>query len=126
MGVKKRTIFHETIKSPEHYEEIVEKSLNGGPIAIIDAFLSWCGPCDPMIPNYASLFFSYDEPESRLSFWHFPEENMPEGLAAKLKLNVIPRFFIVANGSIKTIIEGAKYNELVDGINANIPEGPED
>ena len=99
-GKAKKMIFHESVKGPEHLEEIIAITENGGPIAIIDAHLSWCGPCEPMIPNYQTLWFSYDEPETRLSFWHLTEENMPEDLKEKLKLDVKPRFLIYANGKM--------------------------
>ena len=124
-GKAKKTIFHETIKGPEHFEEVMQRT-EGGPIAIIDCYLSWCGPSEPMVPNYQTLWYSYDEPETRLSFWQCPEENLPEDLKEKLKLTVTPRYLIYANGKKACEIDGAKYNELVDGINANIPEGPDD
>ena len=84
-GKAKKTIFHEVIKSPEHMEEVIART-EGGPIAIVDCHLAWCGPCEPMVPNYASLWFSYDEPETRLSFWHLPEEHIPE---EQLKARVV-------------------------------------
>ena len=124
-GKQKKTIFHETIKSPEQFQQVVEGTENG-PIAIIDCYLSWCGPCEPMVPNYQTLWFSYDEPEKRLSFWQCPEESLPEDLKSKMALSVIPRYLIFANGKQACEIKGAKYNDLVDGINANIPEGPDE
>ena len=125
-GKAKKVKFHDDIKSPEQFQEIIDKSENNGPIAVIDCHLSWCGPCAPMIPNYQTLWFSYDEPETRLSFWHCNEENIPEDLKAKVQLEVKPRFLIFAGGKMVANISGAKFNELADGINANIPEGPED
>ena len=125
-GKAKKTIFHETIKSPEHFQEVIDKSEAGGPIAIIDCYLAWCGPCEPMVPNYQTLWFTYDEPEKRLSFWQCPEECLPDDLKAKMALNVIPRYLIFANGKQVCDIKGAKYNELQAGIDQNIPEGPDD
>ena len=79
-----------------------------------------------MVPNYQTLWYSYDEPETRLSFWHCKEENLPEDLKEKYKLDVVPRFIIFANGKQVCEIKGAKYNDLMEGIDSNIPEGPED
>ena len=125
-GKAKKTIFHETIKSPEHFQEVIDRTEAGGPIAIIDCYLAWCGPCEPMVPNYQTLWFTYDEPEKRLSFWQCPEECLPDDLKAKMALNVIPRYLIYANGKQVCDIKGAKYNELQAGIDQNIPEGPDD
>ena len=125
MGGKKRTIFHETIKSEEHYNEIVEKS-QGGPIAVIDCHLDWCGPCYPMVPNYATLFFSYEDPDNRIGFWQYPESNMSEEMKERMALSIIPRFIVVQNGAQVAEIKGAQYVELVSAIDKYIPEGPED
>ena len=38
-GKEKKSTFHEVIKSPEHFEEIIEMSKENGPIAIIDVHL---------------------------------------------------------------------------------------
>ena len=125
-GKAKKTIFHETIKSPEQFEEVIAMTENGGPIAIIDCHLDWCGPCHPMTPNYQTLWFSYDEPATRLSFWQCVEENLTEELREKLKLDVMPKFIIFAGGKLVSEIHGAKYNDLMEAIDTNIPEGPED
>ena len=125
MGAKKRTVFHEVIKSPEHYEEIVEKS-NGGPIAVIDCHLDWCGPCAPMVPNYQALFFNYDDPENRITFYQYPESAMSDEMREQMALTIVPRFIIVAGGKQVVEIKGAHYVELVNEINKHIPEGPED
>ena len=42
----KRKVFHEVIKSPEHFKEVIDST---GPLVVIDAHLEWCGPCEPMI-----------------------------------------------------------------------------
>ena len=125
MGGKKRTVFHEVIKSEEHYNEIVEKS-NGGPIAVIDCHLDWCGPCAPMVPNYATLFYSYEDPDNRIGFFQYPESNMSEEMKEKMALSIIPRFIVIASGAQAADIKGAHYVDLVSAIDKNIPEGPED
>ena len=125
MGGKKRTVFHEVIKSEEHFNEIQEKSICG-PIAIIDCHLDWCGPCAPMVPNYAQLFFSYEDPDNRLNFFQYPESNMSDEMKERMNLSIIPRFIVLANGAQVSEISGAHYVELVSAIDKNIPEGPED
>ena len=67
MSKKKIEVLKE-IKSIEQYDEVLEKSKNG-PMAIIDVYLEWCGPCLPMVPNYTTLWFTYDDPENRISFY---------------------------------------------------------
>ena len=44
----------------------------------------------------------------------------------KIKLSVVPTFLIFANGELKCHIEGAKYTDVVKGIDDFIPEGPDD
>ena len=108
-GKAKKTIFHEKIQSPEQFMKIIEKSQGGGPIAIIDAHLAWCGPCEPMVANYQSMWYNYDEPEKRLGFWQCPEECFPEDMVPP-NLTLVPKFLVYGNGELKTTIDGAKYN----------------
>ena len=127
MGAKKRTSYHDVIKSQEQYEEIVSVSEPaGGRIAIIDCHLDWCGPCLPMIPNYQTLVNTYDDADNRFAFFQFPEANMSEEFKEKMALDVIPKFLVVANGTIAAEIKGVKYVELVDALNKFIPELAED
>ena len=81
----KKKIFHQTIKSVEQFEELTSNEAEG-PLVIIDAHLDWCGPCVCMETNYPAIWFSYDEPEQRLSFWQCCESNLPEDLKNKLQL----------------------------------------
>ena len=67
MSKKKIEVLKE-IKSIEQWEEVLEKSKHG-PMAIIDVYLERCGPCQPIVPNYTTLWFIYDDPESRISFY---------------------------------------------------------
>mmetsp|Transcript_17579 Transcript_17579/g.29678 ORF Transcript_17579/g.29678 Transcript_17579/m.29678 type:complete len:87 (-) Transcript_17579:243-503(-) len=84
MASKKKKIYHFPINSAEHFQEII--SNEEGPLVIIDAHLDWCGPCTPMEPNYPSIWFSYEEPEKRLSFWTCNEKFIPEEVLSKLEL----------------------------------------
>ena len=55
MGPKKRTKFHEDIESEDHWHKIVNE--DWPTLAVIDAHLDWCGPCQCMIGNYTSIWF---------------------------------------------------------------------
>ena len=79
-----------------------------------------------MVPNYQSLWYNYDEPEKRLSFWQASEEIIPDELKEKLQLSVVPTFLIYSNGELKCHIKGARYTDIVKGIDDFIPEGPDD
>ena len=78
----KKKIFHFPIESEKHWDEVTEwNSENpdkGGRLVIVDAHLDWCGPCEPMVPNYQSLWFEYENPEQRMSFWTCSEEFLPD------------------------------------------------
>ena len=81
-------------------------------MAVIDCHLDWCGPCIPMVPNYASLFFNFDDPENRLAFYQYPESAMSEEMKAEMKLDIKPRYIVISNGNIAATIEGNHYVEL--------------
>lgn len=57
----KKKIFHKTIESVKQFEDLTTNE-EPGPLVIIDAYLDWCGPCECMVPNYPSIWFSYDDP----------------------------------------------------------------
>ena len=67
MGAKKKTKFHETIASPEQFEQIGSEEEKR--MAIVDVHMDWCGPCVCMEANYGAIWFSLDEPQDRISFW---------------------------------------------------------
>ena len=67
MGPKKRTIFHDTIRDADHFNEVTAEDY--GKMAVIDCHLEWCGPCVAMEQNFPALFFLIDDPDSRISFW---------------------------------------------------------
>ena len=121
----KKKIFHKDIKSIEEFEEITNNT-EKGPLVIMDVYLSWCGPCACMVPNYPSIWFSYDDPESRLSFYQCSEEFVPEELLAELKLSIKPCFLIYHQGKQLEVIKGAKYVDLTNAIDKYVPEGPDD
>ena len=98
MGGKKRTVFHDTIKSPEMYEEIVAKSENDGPSAIIDVYSEDFGPCGCIVPSYQLLFNTYDAFVERGAFYQYSDVNMTPDMKEKLALDCIPRFLFIKNG----------------------------
>ena len=111
MGPKKRTKFHETINSVEEFNQIALNEENEK-MVVIDAHLEWCGPCISMVPNYNSIWFSIDEPESRISFWHASENVIPDEMKEELKLTNVPRFLIYNKGELRAEIKGARFVEL--------------
>ena len=120
----KKKKFHETIKDQEHFRKVV--SGENGLLTVIDCHLEWCGPCKVIEPNYQNIWFSIDNPESRLAFWQASEETIPEEYKSRVKLSVIPSFMIWAGGEIKKVVEGAKYVDLNQAVLENIPEGPDE
>ena len=70
-------------------------------MAIIDVHLDWCGPCVCMEPNYSAIWFSMDEPQTRISFWQIAESNLPEAWKEKLQVNVRPKFLVFFGGQLK-------------------------
>ena len=64
MPPKKNKIFHHPIESLKKFEELVntdeEKNEGLQPIVIIDCHLDWCGPCEAMVPNYQTIWFTYE------------------------------------------------------------------
>ena len=93
MPPKQKKTFHQTIKSVEQFEELTSNEAEG-PLVIIDTHLDWCGPCVCMETNYPVIWYSYDVPEQRLSFWQCCEGNLPEEVKTKLALECKPRFLI--------------------------------
>ena len=85
MGPKKRAKFHETINSVEEFTSIALNETYEK-VAIIDAHLEWCGPCISMVPNYNSIWFSMDEPATKISFWQASETVIPDEVKEELKL----------------------------------------
>ena len=120
----KKKQFVYPIESEEQFLEITENA--AGPLALIDCHLDWCGPCEAIVPNYATLWYNYDNPEVRLSFWQCNEEFLPEKLKEDLKLSVVPRFLIYSGGKLKAEINGVRYNDIENAIGEHIPEDPDD
>ena len=87
MPPKKKT-FHAQITSLKQWDEVTQWNAEdpdkNGPLAIVDVHLDWCGSCEPMVPNYQSLWFEYENPESRLSFWTCTESYIPDEIKDKL------------------------------------------
>ena len=76
--------------------------------------------------NYQTIWFNYDNPEVRLSFWQCNENCLPAKLREELKLSVVPRFLIYAGGKLKAEISGVRFNDIENAIGEHIPEDPDD
>ena len=126
----KKKIFHNPITSQKHFDEATQWNVADadkmGPLVCVDVHLDWCGPCEPMVPNYQSLWFEYENPESRLSFWTCAESFLPDELKEQLKLEVSPRFLIYQGGQLKKEIKGARYVDLQNAVSEFIPQEPDD
>ena len=120
MGAKRRTKFHETIETPEMFEEVISGA--DKKMAIFDVHQDWCGPCECMEANYQTIWFTLEEPENRISFWQCAESILPQEWRDKLKLDVRPRFLIFLNGELLSEIKGAKLTEIEKCIKNNLPE----
>ncbi len=79
-----------------------------------------------MIAYYVGIWFGLDEPETRISFWHCSDLNIPEEVRDELKLDITPRFLIYYKGELKAEIKGAKFVELQEAINDHVPKLDED
>ena len=99
MGPKKRTIFHEVIKDEAQFNEVISEEF--GKMAVIDCHLSWCGPCIAMEGNYPPLFFSIDDPDSRISFWQCPEESLPQEMKDNFYLIYVNTNFNILSNLVK-------------------------
>ena len=124
MGPKKRTKFHEDVADEDQWHKIVNEEEQR--LVVVDVFLDWCGPCQCMIANYPGIWFKYDDPEVRISFWHANEKVLPQELKEQLKLDVSPRFLIYHKGELKQEIKGARYVDLENAIDEYIPRHDED
>ena len=116
---KKKTYIHD-ITNEDMFTDLTSRE--DGPLVVVDAFLDWCGPCQPMDPNYATLYYMFEDPDNRIKFYRANENVIPEEAREKLELNATPRFILYRGGKIVHQIKGARYNELVDAINKHIPE----
>ena len=115
----KKTKFHETITSLEHFEKIIEEKKK---IIFIDCHQEWCGPCKSMEPSFQTIWFSYDDPANRMEFWQCVEENIPDRLREKMDLTLVPRFLIYQGGEQRAEIQGVRYNQVLEAFEKYIPE----
>ena len=88
----------------------------------MDMHLDWCGPCVCMEINYTSLWFNIDSPEKRIKFCQISDIHLPDDLKERLKLDVVPRFLVYLGGTCVREIKGAKFVDLQNAIEENLPE----
>lgn len=84
-------------------------------LAIIDVHLAWCGNCMVMEQNFRTLYFSFDNADSRLQFWTCSEENIPPEYIKGFKygeLTCKPRFLVYLESEKKDEILGADYCKI--------------
>ncbi len=83
-----------TVITKENHEEVVKKSTK--PV-IIDAYATWCGPCQQMKPIFAEL-----EKELADQFT-FVEINVDDSrdLAIEYGVTSVPTFVFIKDGEVK-------------------------
>ena len=83
MAAKAKAVVKEvmlSVKDQDHYYELMSeenKKLVGKSIShflmssriVIDLYLEWCGECVAMKENFKTLWFSFDDPDTRMGFY---------------------------------------------------------
>ena len=83
------------IESPEAFTELT--AAENPRLLVIDFHLAWCGPCNIIEQNYRSLYFAYENAESRIAFYNAEQAAIPQEIYSSLKygpLTCKPRFAI--------------------------------
>jgi len=89
---KKKYVFD--IDSSESFNEIIKLF----PIVVVDAWASWCNPCNKILPKYIELAYSFKQnfDEKQIIFLKDNIEN-DDSIHKKI-VNVVPSFFIYVYG----------------------------
>lgn len=103
--VSSRVMTVTEIESKESFREQVLKS----PIAFVDAYAVWCGPCK-MIAPYIDKF---SDRYTSINFFKFDVEQVPE-VSHELGISAMPTFIVYKHGKEFDRIVGANPQ----GINA--------
>mmetsp|Transcript_17162 Transcript_17162/g.15151 ORF Transcript_17162/g.15151 Transcript_17162/m.15151 type:complete len:87 (+) Transcript_17162:46-306(+) len=64
---KKEQEFVFNLENQEDFDRIRDRDYPK--CVVVDIHLTWCGPCQVMVPNFRTMFFSYDDAVKRLEIF---------------------------------------------------------
>merc|ERR1712166_951880 len=111
-----------SVRDQEHFYELMGEE--NKKLVVIDLYLAWCGECIAMKENLKTLWFSFDDPDSRLAFFKCEKSNIPEDVLTTLEngeLSCKPRFVMYLEGEKKIEIAGPDFTVLEQACNKFIP-----
>mmetsp|Transcript_1996 Transcript_1996/g.3533 ORF Transcript_1996/g.3533 Transcript_1996/m.3533 type:complete len:117 (+) Transcript_1996:28-378(+) len=98
------------ITSYEEYQSIITNETDK--VFVIDYHLEWCGPCQVIEPSFRSIFFSIEEPDSRIAFHTLNIDLLPKEESDLLDLDAKPLFRVFKNSGNQGEVRGVKVNEI--------------
>ena len=105
------------VQDIDDYDDFVDIIANS-PIAVIDFWATWCGPCRMFEPTFNKIAKHF---KNRASFYKVNGPEVDE-ISEEVRIRVFPTFIIYQNGQIVERIEGADERELVSLIEEIIPQ----
>ncbi|KAG0139637.1 hypothetical protein CROQUDRAFT_137068 [Cronartium quercuum f. sp. fusiforme G11] len=99
----------EVIKNLEEFQKAVGSEGGSGPIAIIDFWAHWCGPCTAISPVFHQL--AERETTGKVKFYSVDVDAAPD-VAAACKITAMPTFLAFKNGTVIQSMKGANPPSL--------------
>jgi thioredoxin 1 len=93
----------------EIHNEHEFKNVLGNPLAIIDFYADWCGPCKVMAPKFKE--FSDNPRYSSVKFYKVNIDTVPEA-GDKCGVKSLPTFFALEYGQQYGSVVGASVEKL--------------
>ena len=90
-----------------HSVKEFESDLQSSPIAVLDCFATWCGPCKVIAPHVVTLSEKYPA----ATFYKFDVDEVPD-LAQELGIRAMPTFLIFKKGDKVGEVVGANPRAL--------------
>ncbi|CAI2384810.1 unnamed protein product [Moneuplotes crassus] len=126
MAGKQQKEFIKVLESQEDFDKVRDRDYPK--CVVVDVHLTWCGPCEVMVPNFRTMFFSYDDADERLEIYTM-DSSLFEDEAVKEQIGEVtckPKFIVIIEGEIKGVIEGADFTKLFDLVDKHIPSLDQD